>query len=257
MKTLLIIAALVGLVAGAHASRADDVLTSADMFPVGEAYRNLFMVKLLARGADQLLTHHLGGFRPRQGNQQMSAFLDLAENPVARIADPETMLFGTGQLVQLGMRSAKAIEQELGRIERNNPRIILGVGKMSLYEDAILLRMAISEAIEMHGAERVAESLASYAVSTEGIRNDMETEQLSLQLAALTTEYSDVLKEQHKALSDALQDEMDPFSVGEAVSRIKRMNRASREEAAVKSSQQLYQNVLLMSLSGLIPGTGP
>lgn len=205
-----------------------------------ETYTTLVMVQRLAEGADQRFVERL--IRPDSESEErdLAVLLDGAASPVARIADPESLLHGVAQIVQFGLGQSEEIRAAILRIEREHPAEIAAVDRVALYEEAILLRLSIIESLESRDVGDLGPVVDRYSQGTTRIRNDMETERFAADMAAMTAAASRNLKGAHEALGRALGSDADLEDIDEAVARADRMNEASRQQNAMESANRLY-----------------
>jgi hypothetical protein len=246
---------LLALLSLATAAAADELLESAEARSPAEAYASLVMVQVLAEGADRRFVERL--IRSDSDERDLAVLLDGTANPVARIADPESLLHGAAQIVDFGLSDAQRIRDTIERLEREHPEVIADVDRIALYEEAILLRLSIIESLESRGAGELSPIVERYTLGTTRIRNDMETERFAVEMKAMTLAASRNLKGAHEALGRVLGSDADLEEIDDAVAQAERMSEASREQNAMESANRLYNVYRQMMNTGYsvsIPG---
>ncbi|HET6565919.1 MAG TPA: hypothetical protein VFG52_10940 [Xanthomonadales bacterium] len=229
--------------------------------PPGEQYRQLSLLLLLANGADSGLLDYLA----TESASDMDKLGDQAEalqqypTPLARIADPDSMLQGAGQMMRFAQQNRAAIEQELARIQESWPVLVSMIDMNAVREDAIIIRSAVADSLQYHqpgtvagpGAGTVAgtvdgspglseDSLLAYRSETLHQRNTMEYLLFQGELDGITDAAIDELSYKLDAYQRMADDEMDPELLKERIEAADDMNEETRkryrEQAYIRAS---------------------
>lgn len=221
--------------------------------PPGEQYRQLSLLLLLANGADSGLLDYLASETTSDvetlGDQAQA--LQQYPTPLARIADPDSMLQGAGQMMQFAQQNRAAIEQELARIQESWPVLVSMIDMNAVREDAIIIRSAVADSLQYHqvGSSAGAEdgmpglsedSLLAYRGETLHQRNTTEYLLFQGELDGITDAAIDELSYKLDAYQRMADDEMDPELLKERIEAAEDMNEETRkryrEQAYIRAS---------------------
>jgi len=217
--------------------------------PPGEQYRQLSLLLLLSEGADDVMLDFLGDESgPQAGNMsEQVRNLQQYPTPLARIADPDSMLKGAGQMMRFAHDNRAAIEQELARIAETWPVLVSMIDMNSVREDAIIIRSAVADSLQYQQGEILDEqqslddgSLLAYRGQTLHQRNRMEFLLFQNDLDAITDEAIDDLSYKLDAYQRMTDEELDPETMRERIEAAEDMNEETRqrfrEQAYIRAS---------------------
>jgi len=174
-----------------HASDSINV-EAIDSLPPGEQYRQLSLVLMIFSGADSELIKAMAPSSSRPSRAGGPGFdPDAYKTPLTRIVDQESMLSGAAVLLRFARDSQDVIKARLAAIKADNPVLISRVDINAITEDAIIIRNAIADSISYSGragSEALTGHLQNYRTRTIFLRNVMEYEAFSVELARLTAE---------------------------------------------------------------------
>lgn len=218
--------------------------------PPGEQYRQLSLLLLLANGADQELLDYLAAEAASNlnGLGDQAQVLQQYPTPLARIADPDSMLAGAGQMMRFAQQNRAAIERELARIQENWPILVSMIDMNAVREDAIIIRSAVADSLQYRdgygpGDDAVAlseNSLLAYRGETLHQRNNMEYLLFQAELDGITASAIDELSYKLDAFQRMADDEMDPELLQERIEAAEDMNEETRkryrEQAYIRAS---------------------
>jgi len=224
-------------------------LSSMADLPPGEQYRQLSLLLLLSEGADEVMLDFLGD----DSGPQMGSMSDQAQalqqypTPLARIADPDSMLQGAGQMMRFARDNREAIEQELSRIAETWPILVSMIDMNSVREDAIIIRSAVADSLQYQLGESPDEqqsladgSLLAYRGQTLHQRNRMEFLLFQNDLDAITDAAIDDLSYKLDAYQRMTDEELDPETMRERIEAAEDMNEETRqrfrEQAYIRAS---------------------
>lgn len=227
----------------------EDALSAIAELPPGEQYRQLSLLLLLADGADAELLNFLdqnGTGIPDAIPGQAHA-LQQYPTPLARIADPDSMLRGAGQMMRFAHENRPLIEQELAAITSQRPILVSMVDMNAVREDAIIIRSALADGLQYQhredagSAPQLAEnSLLAYQGETLRQRNNMEFLLFQGGLDAITDNAIDDLSYKLDAYQRVTDESMDPDLLQERIDAAENMNEETRqrfrEQAYVRAS---------------------
>jgi len=185
------LSALLLLATALHANDSINV-EAIDNLPPGEQYRQLSLVLMIFSGADSELIESMAPSATPQPDSGSPGFdPDAYKTPLTRIVDQESMLGGAAVLLRFARDSQDAIKARLAAIKADNPVLISMVDINAITEDAIIIRNAIADSISYSGlasSEELSPHLQKYRTRTIFLRNVMEYEAFSVELARLTAE---------------------------------------------------------------------
>jgi hypothetical protein len=217
--------------------------------PPGEQYRQLSLLLLLANGADAELLDYLAekSAAGQESLEEQAQALQQYPTPLARIADPDSMLRGAGEMMRYAQQNRAAIEQELERIRRAWPILVSMIDMQAVLEDAIIIRSAVSDSLQYRqgGPEAAAamlseNSLLAYRAETLHQRNNMEYLLFQEELDGITDSAIDDLSYKLDAFQRMADDEMDPELLKERIEAAEEMNDETRqryrEQAYIRAS---------------------
>ncbi len=223
-------------------------LNSIANLPPGEQYRQLSLLLLLSEGADAELLESLSDdIAPALDVMSGQAeALQQYPTPLARIADPDSMLQGAGQMMCFARENRTVIEQELARIEQIWPILVSMIDMNSVREDAIIIRSAVADSLQyqqglgLDESPQSASSLLAYRDETLHQRNQMEFLLFQNDLDAITDEAMDDLSYKLDAYQRMTDEEMDPELMRERIDAADSMNEETRqrfrEQAYIRAS---------------------
>jgi hypothetical protein len=233
-------------------------LSEISQLPPGEQYRQLSLLLLLANGADsELLDYMAARSKASADNLGVQAqALQEYPTPLARIADPDSMLTGAGQMMRFAHQNRPAIEQELARIRQNWPVLVSMIDMNAIREDAIIIRSAVADSLHYQILERSDDgpgngsgdgsallsdrSLLAYQSETVHQRNNMEYLLFQHELDGITDSAIDELSYKLDAFQRMSDDEMDPELLQERIEAAEGMNEETRqryrEQAYIRAS---------------------
>jgi len=232
----------------ATASGSKDPLSSIANLPPGEQYRQLSLLLLLSDGADTELLEFLSDdsapYLDDMSGQGQA--LQQYPTPLARIADPDSMLQGAGQMMRFARVNRGIIEQELVHIEEKWPILVSMIDMNSVREDAIIIRSAVADSLQYQqgvGLDELpqsASSLLAYRDETLHQRNQMEFLLFQNDLDAITDTAIDDLSYKLDAYQRMTDEEMDPELMRERIDAAENMNQETRqrfrEQAYIRAS---------------------
>jgi len=217
--------------------------------PPGEQYRQLSLLLLLADGADEGLLDYLGG----EERARLDSLPDQAQalqqypTPLARIADPDSMLRGAGEMMRFAHENRAAIEQELAAIAEHWPILVSMIDMNAVREDAIIIRSAVADSLQYQQGQEVAElpagSLLAYQGETLRQRNHMEYLLFQHDLDNITDAAIDDLSYKLDAYQRMTDEDMAPELLQERIDASENMNEEARErfrEQAYIRASTLY-----------------
>ncbi len=227
----------------------DTALSTIAQLPPGEQYHQLSLLLMLADGADtELLDFLADESAPGLGTvtDQANA-LQQYPTPLARIADPDSMLQGAGQMMRFAHQHRMEIEQELARIKQTWPILVSMIDMNAVREDAIIIRSAVADGLQYQqggreaGFSRVSESsLLAYQEETVHQRNNMEYLLFQSGLDQITENAIDDLSYKLDAFQRMADDELNPDLLDERLDAAENMNEESRqrfrEQAYIRAS---------------------
>jgi hypothetical protein len=247
--TLHILLCLAAAAMPAALAAADGVLAAINELPPGEQYRQLSLLLLLADGADEGLLDYLGG----EERARLDSLPDQAQalqqypTPLARIADPDSMLRGAGEMMRFAHENRAAIEQELAAIAEHWPILVSMIDMNAVREDAIIIRSAVADSLQYQQGQEVAElpagSLLAYQSETLRQRNHMEYLLFQNDLDSITDAAIDDLSYKLDAYQRMTDEDMDPELLQERIDASESMNEEARErfrEQAYIRASTLY-----------------
>ena len=225
-------------------------LGAISQLPPGEQYRQLSLLLLLANGADGELLDYLAAESAASPDSLEAQAQALQEypTPLARIADPDSMLTGAGQMMRFAQQNRPAIEQELARIRQNWPVLVSMIDMNAIREDAIIIRSAVADSLQYQDVAAPADgpgtlsenSLLAYRSETLHQRNNMEYLLFQRELDGITDAAIDELSYKLDAFQRMADDEMDPELLKERIEAAEDMNEETRkrfrEQAYIRAS---------------------
>ncbi|MDZ4729058.1 MAG: hypothetical protein SH820_03870 [Xanthomonadales bacterium] len=227
----------------------DHTLGSISELPPGEQYRQLSLLMLLANGADaELLDFLADGSVPEQEPiPNQSRALQQYPTPLARIADPDSMLLGAGQMMRFAHQHRVEIEQELARIKQSWPILVSMIDMNVVREDAIIIRSAVADGMQYQQGDQAVNpdvlpesSLLAYQGETIHQRNNMEYLLFQNELDSITDGALDELSYKLDAFQRMADDELNPDLMDERIDAAANMNEETRqrfrEQAYIRAS---------------------
>jgi hypothetical protein len=225
-------------------------LGAISQLPPGEQYRQLSLLLLLANGADSELLDYLAAESAASTDslEVQAQALQEYPTPLARIADPDSMLTGAGQMMRFAQQNRPAIEQELARIRQNWPVLVSMIDMNAIREDAIIIRSALADSLQYQDVSAPADgpgalsddSLLAYRSETLHQRNNMEYLLFQHELDGITDAAIDELSYKLDAFQRMADDEMDPELLKERIEAAEDMNEETRqrfrEQAYIRAS---------------------
>jgi len=198
-----------------------------DELPPEQQYRQLGLMLMVSRGADealiQALDARLGIDQSEHQAEGGPAFdFDDYTTPLIRIVDQESMLIAATQLFQFTRANAAGIATRLLELQKNGlDGIEAGYGA-SISEDAIIVRNAIADSIDYSeladGSGGEGERLsANYRAQTIFIRNNLEYELFAAELQRLTQEAVDSVGGKTDAYERMFDDEIDSAGIDKKI----------------------------------------
>lgn len=213
--------------------------------PPGEQYRQLSLLLLLSEGADAELLEFLSDNSVPSGDDisGQAQALQQYPTPLARIADPDSMLQGAGQMMRFAQENRSLIEQELARIKQSWPILVSMIDMNSVREDAIIIRSAVADSLQYQQGASLDEqsppaesSLLTYRGETLHQRNQMEFLLFRNDLDEITDAAIDDLSYKLDAYQRMTDEEVNPELLQERVDASENMN----EETRQKFREQAY-----------------
>jgi hypothetical protein len=250
LRTCLLCLAMSGTPAVLQANA--DALSAIAELPPGEQYRQLSLLMLLADGADAGLLNYLGdgSAATLDSLPNQAQALQQYPTPLARIADPDSMLQGAGQMMRFAHENRALIEQELAAIAQRWPILVSMIDMNGVREDAIIIRSAVTDSLQYQLGERMEESMAlpessllAYQGETLHQRNNMEYLLFQNDLDAITDSAIDDLGYKLDAYQRMTDEDMDPELLSERIDAAENMNAETRErfrEQAYIRASTLY-----------------
>lgn len=165
-------------------------LDAIGQLPLPDQYRQLSLMLLVSAGADPVLTEALVALVPA-GATGPGFDPDDYTTPLARIVDQETMLAGAAQLFRFARDHRAAVRAALDEVEADNPGLVNAVVSEAITSDAIIIRNAIADSMLFTGLPAIDDLkrlVSEYRVHTIYLRNVMEFNTYSEELAAITAE---------------------------------------------------------------------
>ena len=224
----------------------EQTLGTLSELPPGEQYRQLSLLLLLADGVDaELLDFLADDSAPAQAQiASQSQALQQYPTPLARIADPDSMLLGAGQMMRFAHQHRAVIEQELARIKQSWPILVSMIDMNAVREDAIIIRSAVADGLQyQQGSQATAppeSSLLAYQGETIHQRNNMEYLLFQGELDGITDGAIDELGYKLDAFQRMADDELNPDLLDERIDAAENMNEETRqrfrEQAYIRAS---------------------
>lgn len=224
-------------------------LDSIAELPPGEQYRQLSLLLLLAEGADaQLLDFLLDESAPAlESVVDQAQALQQYPTPLARIADPDSMLLGAGQMMRFAHQNRAGIEQQLAHIRQSWPILVSMIDMNAVREDAIIIRSAVADGLQYQqaayggdAARLPANSLLAYQGETVHQRNNMEYLLFQNELDGITAGAIDELSYKLDAFQRMADDELSPAIMDERIEAAENMSEETRqrfrEQAYIRAS---------------------
>lgn len=226
-----------------------DSLDSIAELPPGEQYRQLSLLLLLADGADDELLDFLAD----ESAPALDSVVDQAQalqqypTPLARIADPDSMLLGAGQMMRFAHQHRAGIEQQLAHIRQSWPILVSMIDMNAVREDAIIIRSAVADGMQyqqgaygVNAASLPANSLLAYQGETIHQRNNMEYLLFQNELDGITDGAIDELSYKLDAFQRMADDELSPAIMDERIEAAENMSEETRqrfrEQAYIRAS---------------------
>jgi hypothetical protein len=250
LRTLLCLAAagLPGALAAVEGAP-KNALWAIKELPPGEQYRQLSLLLLLADGADEGLLGYLGGEEEAtlESLPDQAHALQQYPTPLARIADPDSMLRGAGEMMRFAHENRTTIEQELAAIAESWPILVSMIDMNAVREDAIIIRSAVADSLQYQQGQDLgelpADSLLAYQGETLRQRNHMEYLLFQNDLDNITDAAIDDLSYKLDAYQRMTDEDMNPELLQERIDASENMNEEARErfrEQAYIRASTLY-----------------
>jgi hypothetical protein len=186
-----------------------------------EQYRQYNLVLMVAEGMDPSFLQELqsSGQAPAQFSGQPQGEADTNRFPQITVDDFQTPLnriVDQDSLIGFVQANRKSILASIDEIAKTQPEVGAGVNLVELAEDAIIVRTALSSALEYQGGSNGSANTAylqAYRAKTIYLRNVMEYWAFSEELDAITDDAMDATGDRMEAYQRLLEDEpaMDSF----------------------------------------------
>ena len=193
-----------------------------------EQYRQYNLVLMVAEGMDPAFLQELqtSGQAPGQFSSQPQAETDANhfpqinvddfQTPLNRIVDQDSLIANAITVIGFVQVNRKSILAAVDEIAKTQPEVVAGVNLVELAEDAIIVRTALSSALEYQGGSNASANTAylqAYQAKTIYLRNVMEYWAFSEELDAITDDAMDATGGRMEAYQRLLEDEpaMDSF----------------------------------------------
>lgn len=221
------------------------LINAISQYSPGEQFRQLSLLKLVANGADdELLEYLTRAFEAGEDSVvDRQSTLQQYPTPLARIADPESMLQGVGQMIRFTQENSDAIEKGLSSIEENWPILVSMIDMNAVLEDAIIIRSAITDSLQYRFANPAIDelefpksSLLAYSSETQHQLNEMEYQSFEREMEGITNSAIDELSYKLDAYQRMTDDEIDPELLEGRIEAAESMNKEVRQ----RSNEQAY-----------------
>jgi len=189
-----------------------------------EQYRQYNLVMMVAEGMDPAFLKELQSSGQTLGQPQAetdtSRFpqinVDDFQTPLNRIVDQGSLIAKAITVIGFVQDNRKSILAAVDKIAKTQPEVVAGVNLVELAEDAIIVRTALSSALEYQAGSNSSANTAylqAYQAKTIYLRNVMEYWAFSEELGAITDDAMDATGGRMEAYQRLLEDEpaMDSF----------------------------------------------
>lgn len=185
-----------------------------------EQYRQYNLVLMVAEGMDPAFLQELQSSGQPQAEAEANRFpqinVDDFQTPLNRIVDQDALVTNALTVIRFVQDNRKSILAAVDEIAKTQPDAVAGVNLVELAEDAIIVRTAISGALEYQGSGKDstgAAYLRAYQGKTIYLRNVMEYWAFSEELDAITDDALDATGGRMEAYQRLVEDEpaMDSF----------------------------------------------
>lgn len=193
-----------------------------------EQYRQYNLVLMVAEGMDPAFLQELqsAGQAPGQLSSQSQAQaepnrfpqinVDDFQTPLNRIVDQDSLIANAIAVIAFAQDNRQSILAAADGIAKAQPEVVAGVNLVELAEDAIIVRTALSSALEYQGGSSSSANTAylqAYQARTIYLRNVMEYWSFSEELDAITDDAMDATGGRMEAYQRLLKEEpaMDSF----------------------------------------------
>jgi len=185
-----------------------------------EQYRQYNLVLMVAEGMDPAFLRELQSPGQKQAETEANRFpqihVDDFQTPLNRIVDQHSLIASAITVIAFVQDNRRSILDAVDKITKTQPEVAAGVNLVELAEDAIIVRTALSSALEYQGGTNGATNTAylqAYEAKTIYLRNVMEYWAFSEELDAITEDAMDATGGRMEAYQRLLEDEpaMDSF----------------------------------------------
>lgn len=189
-----------------------------------EQYRQYNLVLMVAEGTDPAFLQELQSSGQYLSQPQAAADanrfpqikVDDFQTPLNRIVDQDALVANALTVIRFVQDNRKSILGAVEKIAKTQPDAVAEVNLVELAEDAIIVRTAISSALEYQGKGKGstgAAYLQAYQAKTIYLRNVMEYWAFSEELDAITDDALDATGGRMEAYQRLVEDEpaMDSF----------------------------------------------
>lgn len=185
-----------------------------------EQYRQYNLVVMVAEGMDPAFLQELQSAGPAHADAAEDQFpqinVDDFQTPLNRIVDQDALISNALNVIRFVQDHREAILGALDTIAQTQPGAVAEVNLVELAEDAIIVRIALSSALEYApGGNDEARTgyLQAYQAKTVYLRNVMEYWAFSEELDGITEDAMDSTGGRMEAYQRLLEDEpaMDSF----------------------------------------------
>ena len=189
-----------------------------------EQYRQYNLLVMVAEGMDPAFLDELQSSSQSEGQPQPEADatrfpqidVDDFQTPLNRIVDQDALITSALTMIRFVQDNRKPILRAIDDIAKNQSAAVAEVNLIELAEDAIIVRAALSSALEYRGSGKDsagAAHLQAYQARTVYLRNVMEYWSFSEELDAITEDALDSTGGRMEAYQRLLEDEpaMDSF----------------------------------------------
>jgi hypothetical protein len=186
-----------------------------------EQYRQYNLLVMVAEGMDPAFVDELQSAGPRQLEADENLFpqikVDDYQTPLNRIVDQNALIANALGVIRFVQANRASILSALDTIAKTQPGAVAEVNLVELAEDAIIVRTALSNALEYRDggdSDATGEAyLQAYHAKTVYLRNVMEYWAFSEELDSITEDAMDSTGGRMEAYQRLLEDEpaMDSF----------------------------------------------
>lgn len=219
--------------------------------PPGQKYKSLKILMNISKGNNRELIQFTGiEAYSNTLNKNAGVMIDEVSNPIARLADPNSLASTGLQLVVLAQHLAVYAQAEIDKITSKHPDLVEMFDEGQLLEESIIIRTMISHSIERKfsqidiNKEQLKRYIASFNHETSVLTDEYEMVYFSADIDALTAETLEEFGATLAAHQRLVDSEVDKDSVRLGLQNLKIMNqeaRSSYEKLTRERSSQIIK----------------